>query len=256
MSDHAKTCWSGFVDTTRGTRKRRAMGFLGLWIQRGVPNARGSHTKGALFQARAWTRRTRQVDRNPIERSPRRQVVGSNPASPISQTPRSSNRVELLCYLTNMANRSIPAVSAAAGLALLCLVSPIAGKNAENIGQIKLNMAALTYAKQLVSQGHVVHDRKGAWANDRPSTELENKFIRKHGFRAYAKWHLGIDDRYAENTKRRYKFPYGDFNNVHRCAVLAAQSRAGQHRCYEIGQAAAELRAMIEAAPEARGSGR
>jgi hypothetical protein len=162
--------------------------------------------------------------------------------------------MELSCYLTNMASRRIPVALTAAGLALLCAASPVAGKKAENIRQIKLNIAALMFAKQLISEGHVVIDRKGAWANDRPSTELENKFIRQHGFRAYAKWHLGIDDRYAENTKRRYKFPYGDFNNVHRCGVLAAQSRAGQHKYYEIGKAAAELRAMIDAARETSGS--
>lgn len=153
-----------------------------------------------------------------------------------------------------MANRSITAALTAAGLALLCAASPVAGKNAENIRQIKLNTAALTCAKQLISEGHVVIDRKGAWANDRPSTELENKFIRQHGFREYAKWHLGIDGRYSENTKRRYKFPYGDFNNVHRCGVLAAQIRAGQQKYYEIGKAAAELRTMIDAAREARPS--
>jgi hypothetical protein len=73
----------------------------------------------------------------------------------------------------------------------------------------------------------------------------ENEFIRLHGFGEYAKWHLGIDDRYAENTKRRYKFPYGDFKNVHRCGVLAAQSRAGQHKYYKVENAAAQLKAMI-----------
>lgn len=160
--------------------------------------------------------------------------------------------MEPLWQLTNMLDRGIPVAITAAGLALLCPASPVAGQNPENIRQIKLNIAALAYAKQLISEGNMVLDRKGGWANDRPSTELENKFIRQHGFRAYAKWHLGIDDRYAENTKRRYKFPYGDFNNVHRCALFAAQSRAGQHRYYEIGKVAAELRAMIDAAPEAR----
>jgi hypothetical protein len=67
------------------------------------------------------------------------------------------------------------------------------------------------------------------------------------GFSEYAKWHLGIDDRYPENTKRRYKFPYGDFKNVHRCGVLAVQTRAREYRYSEIEAAAAQLRAMIEA---------
>ncbi len=76
------------------------------------------------------------------------------------------------------------------------------------------------------------------------STTLKH-FIRLHGFGEYAKWHLGIDDAHAENTKQRYKFPYGDFKNVHRCALLAAQSRAGQYQHYDIERAAIELREMI-----------
>ncbi len=145
-----------------------------------------------------------------------------------------------------MQNRRIVAASFTVGLALLCAVLPVAGKDSENFRPVKLNTDALTYAKKLISEGHVVVDRKGAWAEDRPSTELENEFIRLHGFSEYAKWHLGIDDRYPENTKRRYKFPYGDFKNVHRCGVLALQARAADYRYSEIENAAAQLRAMIE----------
>ena len=88
-------------------------------------------------------------------------------------------------------------------------------------------------------------DGKGAWAKDRPSTELENDFIRQHGFDEYAKWHLGVDDRYPENTKRRYKFPYGDFKNIHRCGVFAVKARARQYGYTDIENAAAELLEII-----------
>src|SRR6266487_3046941 len=54
-----------------------------------------------------------------------------------------------------------------------------------------------------------------------------------------------------KNTKARYKFPCGDFKNVHRCGVLAAQSRAGQYKDYEIEPAAAQLTAMIDPTMEA-----
>jgi hypothetical protein len=48
------------------------------------------------------------------------------------------------------------------------------------------------------------------------------------------------------------EFPYGDFKNVHRCAVLAAESRAGQytHTAIEyvaIERAAAHLHGMLDA---------
>ena len=125
------------------------------------------------------------------------------------------------------------------------------GNHQEKINAVKLNVAAFEYAKELIKQGHVVADCRGAWEEHQPSAEAENEFIRMHGVGEYAKWHLGIDDRYAENTKRRYKFPYGDFKNVHRCGVLAAQSRAGQYSYYEIENAAAQLKAMIDMTREA-----
>jgi len=145
-----------------------------------------------------------------------------------------------------MRTRGIEAAFIAVGFVLLCAVSSVRGEP-DNIPSVRLNPIALAYAKQLVADGRVVIDRKGAWAKDRPSTELDNEFIRVHGFSEYAKWHLGIDDRYRENTKRRYKFPYGDFTNVHRSGVLAVQTRAREYRYSEIENAAAELRAMIQA---------
>jgi hypothetical protein len=112
---------------------------------------------------------------------------------------------------------------------------------------LKLNEDALALAVQLVKQGYFIADGKGAWSEHRPPTDEENEFIRLHGFSEYAKWHLGIDERYAEKTKQRYKFPYGDFKNVHRCGVLAVQSRAAEYSYSEIENAAAQLRQMIEA---------
>jgi hypothetical protein len=50
----------------------------------------------------------------------------------------------------------------------------------------------------------------------------------------------------TRSTKGRYKFPFGDFKKVHRCAVLSAESRAGQYKHYDIEQAAAHLHEMID----------
>jgi hypothetical protein len=110
---------------------------------------------------------------------------------------------------------------------------------------IKLNETAFVFAAQLIKEGHFIADSKGAWNEHRPSVDEENEFIRLHGFGEYAKWHLGIDDHYPENTKRRYKFPYGDFKNVHRCGLLAAKARARQYGYTEIGNAAAELERAV-----------
>jgi hypothetical protein len=120
-------------------------------------------------------------------------------------------------------------------------ICAISGVFAQARGTIKLNEDASAFAARLIKEGHVIADGKGVWSKDRPSAEEENQFIRLHGFGEYAKWHLGIDERYGANTKRRYKFPYGDFKNVHRCGLLAARSRARQYGYTEIESAAAEL---------------
>jgi hypothetical protein len=57
----------------------------------------------------------------------------------------------------------------------------------------------------------------------------------------YARWHLAIDESHAPETKARYKFPYGDFRTVHRCALLAARSTARQYGYNEIESAAERL---------------
>jgi hypothetical protein len=146
---------------------------------------------------------------------------------------------------SKMRTRGIPAAFVALGFVLLCAVSSVRGES-QNISSVKLNPTALTYAKELINKRRVLIDRKGDWGKHKPSLELENEFIRQYGFGEYAKWHLGIDDRYAENTKRRYKFPYGDFKNVHRCGVLAVQSRANEYKYFEIENAATQLRKMME----------
>ena len=112
---------------------------------------------------------------------------------------------------------------------------------AQSRKSIELNEIAFTFARELIKDGQIVADGKGAWTKHRPSADEENEFIRLHGFAQYAKWHLGIDRRFPENSKRRYRFPYGDFKNVHRCGLLAAKARARQYGYAEIGNAAEEL---------------
>jgi hypothetical protein len=111
---------------------------------------------------------------------------------------------------------------------------------------VKLNRTAFNHAKQLINEGKVVADERDAWSEHQPSTKKENEFIRLHGFYEYSKWYLGIDDEQEEDTKRRYKFPYGDFKKVHRCGVLSAESRAGQYKHFDVERAAAHLHGMID----------
>ncbi len=111
---------------------------------------------------------------------------------------------------------------------------------------VRLNVTAFEHARQLIGQGRFVSDHKGLWKTDQPSADKENEFIRVHGSYEYAKWHLAVDERHAEKTKARYKFPYGDFENLHRCGLLAVKSRARQRGYPEIEEAAIQLLRLIE----------
>jgi hypothetical protein len=122
----------------------------------------------------------------------------------------------------------------------------------ERVMAVKLNKTAFNHAKQLIHEGHFVYDERDAWSEHQPSAEEENKFIRRHGFSEYAKWHLGINDEKPKDTKGHYEFPYGDFKDVHRCGLLSAESRAGQYKHADIENASAHLHGMIEAAIECK----
>jgi hypothetical protein len=114
---------------------------------------------------------------------------------------------------------------------------------------VKLNKAAFEHAQERLRQGQVVLDERDAWSEHQPSTKQEHEFIRRHGILEYAKWYLGIDDEQDPQTKAAYEFPYGDFENVHRCAVLSAESRVGQYENIEdidIIRAAIHLHGMVE----------
>ncbi|MCW3064591.1 MAG: hypothetical protein JWN32_1763 [Solirubrobacterales bacterium] len=112
---------------------------------------------------------------------------------------------------------------------------------------MRLNRTAYDYAKQLVNDGHFVLDERDDWSEHQPTAAQENKFIEEDGWRAYARWHLGVDHDRPEDTKGRYGFPYGDFQDVHRCGVLSAESRAAQNDYDDIEKACAHLHGMLDA---------
>lgn len=111
---------------------------------------------------------------------------------------------------------------------------------------VRLNEKALSHARGLLRRGEVVHDERDDWSEHAPSTEDENAFIEKHGMDEYALWHLGEDTAESEGTKGRLKFPYGDFKKLHRCAVISAESRAGQYDHAEIEKAFKDLLEAID----------
>jgi len=112
---------------------------------------------------------------------------------------------------------------------------------------VKLNQAGYDHAQALVKERKVELDERDYFSDHQASTEMQNLFLEEHGFGEYRKWFLGIDDEQPPETKRHYRFPYGDFAKIHRCAVLTAESRAGQYKHTDIELAAAHLHGMLDA---------
>jgi hypothetical protein len=116
----------------------------------------------------------------------------------------------------------------------------------EDFMTLTLNRDAFAHAKHLVRQGRVVRDDRDDWSEHAPSTDAENRFIERNDFGVYAEWHLGEDTAEPNDTKKRYSFPYGDLQKVHRCAVVSLESRAAQHDHAEIARAAKQLLDLID----------
>lgn len=110
---------------------------------------------------------------------------------------------------------------------------------------VALNKSAFRHAKKLVAEGKKVEDDRDHWSEHQPSADQENTYLDKHGWDAYAQWYLGIDDEQGEETKGRYKFPYGDFERVHRCGLIAAESRSAQQDYDDIRKAVGELYELL-----------
>ena len=112
---------------------------------------------------------------------------------------------------------------------------------------ITLNRDALKHAEKLIADGKVVRDDRDDWSEHAPSADDENRRIDRDGWNSYAEWHLGIDRQESDETKGRFSFPFGDFTKIHRCAILAVESRAAQFDHDEIARAAKRLLEKIDA---------
>src|SRR5689334_690786 len=88
---------------------------------------------------------------------------------------------------------------------------------------VKLNQRALDRAQELIADRRIVVDTAADWDAHKPSARDEDLFIAQHGWDAYERWHLAVDAALPARTKLHYRFPYGDFRDVHRCAIHAAE---------------------------------
>jgi creatinine amidohydrolase/Fe(II)-dependent formamide hydrolase-like protein len=104
---------------------------------------------------------------------------------------------------------------------------------------MKVNNEALEKAKQLIDEGKFRINTP--WRDAQPSEKAENRYIDQHGLKEYSAWYLALDPAAGEDSKDHYKFPFGDFNAVHRTGLVAAKQRAAQNHEEGVVAAADEL---------------
>lgn len=109
----------------------------------------------------------------------------------------------------------------------------------------RVNDDAVKQARQLIDDGKVDVDTE--WSDAAPSADDGNAEIEKHGYEGYGAWHLAVDPDASEETKGRYRFPYGDFTQVNRAALIHGKQRAAQNDHDEIEKAFDDLLQRLDA---------
>ena len=109
----------------------------------------------------------------------------------------------------------------------------------------RVNQAAVEQARKLIDAG--TYDDSTEWSDAAPSADDGNAEIEKHGYDGYGAWHLAIDQDAGEETKGRYRFPYGDFAQVNRAALIHGKQRASQNGHDAIEKAFDDLLQRLDA---------
>ncbi len=106
---------------------------------------------------------------------------------------------------------------------------------------MKINEIGVKYAWQLLKEGKV--DTTSPWSI---TPEEENKILGDGDWEEYAKWFLAIDEEANEETKARYKFPFGKAGKLYRSALIAIRQRAGQFNYKDVFDEAGKLLEEID----------
>ncbi|MDQ3468785.1 MAG: hypothetical protein M3487_03280 [Actinomycetota bacterium] len=102
-----------------------------------------------------------------------------------------------------------------------------------------VNEDAVANCRRLIDARQYVLDSD--WGDVQPNAEAQNAFLASHTWEEYARWHLGLTDGAAEETKARHAFVYGDLRRVHRSALIACVYRANEWRHKVVELAAHDL---------------
>ncbi len=103
----------------------------------------------------------------------------------------------------------------------------------------KVNRRAVVRARELIDAHQYVLDSD--WGDAAPTADAENAYLASHSWDDYGAWHLGLTDGATDETKGRYAFGFGDFQRVHRTALIACVYRAAEWRHKAVELAAHRL---------------
>ena len=102
-----------------------------------------------------------------------------------------------------------------------------------------VNPDAVQQAEKLIDSRQYVLESD--WGKVQPTASEQNEFLKQHSWEEYARWHLGLTDGAADETKARYAFVYGDFRRIHRMGIIACMYRAAEWRHKDVELAAHDL---------------
>jgi gas vesicle protein len=107
----------------------------------------------------------------------------------------------------------------------------------------KVMPKSISNARSLISTGKI--DNTSRWSF---GSSEENALLGESGddWSNYAKWHLVEDTSASEETKARYKYPYGKNGKVYRSALRAIASRAAQSGLSDLSDTASDLIKAID----------
>ena len=107
-----------------------------------------------------------------------------------------------------------------------------------------VNKRGVAKARELID-AHQYRVRS-RWADVQPRAADQNEFLKTHGWKEYAYWHLALTDSATDETKGRYAFVFGDFHRLHRMGLIACYYRAAEWEHTEVMLAAHRLLVYLD----------
>ena len=102
-----------------------------------------------------------------------------------------------------------------------------------------VNPDAVARCRELIEAKQYVLESD--WGEVQPGAADGTAYLERHGWDAYAAWHLGLTVGANDETKARYAFLYGDYRRVHRSGLIACVYRAAEWRHKAVEVAAHDL---------------